>query len=69
MYGRDVLLLAQRPGEREGVKIVMLTSPTANSQVDLAAGSRLGGRAAEAAEDVYARLARGMHANAPTAGE
>ncbi len=33
MYGRDVLLLAQRPGEREGVNIVMLTSPTADSQV------------------------------------
>lgn len=33
MYGRDVLLLPQRPGAREGVEIVMLTSPTANSQV------------------------------------
>jgi hypothetical protein len=33
MYGRDVLLVAQKPGEREGVNIVMLTSPTANSQV------------------------------------
>ncbi len=33
MFGRDVLLVAQRPGEREGVNIVMLTSPTANSQV------------------------------------
>jgi hypothetical protein len=33
MYGRDVLLLPQRPAAREGVKIVMLTSPTANSQV------------------------------------
>jgi hypothetical protein len=33
MYGRDVLLVAQRPGEREGVNIVMLTSPTADSQV------------------------------------
>jgi hypothetical protein len=34
MYGRDVLVLPQRPGAREGVEIVMLTSPTANSQVD-----------------------------------
>jgi hypothetical protein len=33
MFGRDVLLVAQRPGEREGVNIVMLTSPTANSKV------------------------------------
>jgi hypothetical protein len=34
MYGRDVLLLPEREGVREGVDIVMLTSPTANSQVD-----------------------------------
>ncbi|HEY2397807.1 MAG TPA: hypothetical protein VGH78_02345 [Solirubrobacteraceae bacterium] len=34
MYGRDVLLLPERPGAREGVAIVMLTSPTANAQVD-----------------------------------
>jgi hypothetical protein len=33
MYGRDVLLLPQRSGAREGVAIVMLTSPTASSQV------------------------------------
>jgi hypothetical protein len=33
MFGRDVLLVAQNPGAREGVNIVMLTSPTANSQV------------------------------------
>lgn len=33
MYGRDVLLLPQRPGAREGLEIVMLTSPTASSQV------------------------------------
>lgn len=33
MFGRDVLLLAQRPGQLEGVSIVMLTSPTANAQV------------------------------------
>jgi hypothetical protein len=33
MFGRDVLLVTQRPGEREGVNIVMLTSPTANAQV------------------------------------
>jgi hypothetical protein len=34
MYGRDVLLLPERQGAREGVDIVMLTSPTANTQVD-----------------------------------
>jgi hypothetical protein len=34
MYGRDVLLLPERAGAREGVAIVMLTSPTANAQVD-----------------------------------
>ena len=33
MYGRDVLLLPERPGARTGVGIVMLTSPTASSQV------------------------------------
>ncbi|HUA73487.1 MAG TPA: hypothetical protein VL988_01895 [Solirubrobacteraceae bacterium] len=33
MYGRDVLLLPQKPGQRRGVNIVMLTSPTANAQV------------------------------------
>lgn len=33
MYGRDVLLLPERPGVREGVDIVMLTSSTANSRV------------------------------------
>jgi hypothetical protein len=33
MFGRDVLLVAQRPGAREGVNIVMLTSPTASAQV------------------------------------
>ena len=33
MWGRDVLLLPDRPGAREGVDIVMLTSPTANAQV------------------------------------
>jgi hypothetical protein len=33
MWGRDVLLLPERPGAREGVDLVMLTSPTANSQV------------------------------------
>jgi hypothetical protein len=33
MWGRDVLLLPDRPGAREGVDIVMLTSPTASSQV------------------------------------
>jgi hypothetical protein len=33
MYGRDVLLLPERPGAREGVDIVMLTSPTANFHV------------------------------------
>lgn len=34
MWGRDILVLPERPGAREGVDIVMLTSPTANSQVD-----------------------------------
>jgi len=33
MYGRNVLLLPQRPRSRRGVNIVMLTSPTANAQV------------------------------------
>jgi hypothetical protein len=33
MFGRDVLLLPQRPGAREGVDIVMLTAPKANPQV------------------------------------
>jgi len=34
MWGRDILLLPERPGAREGVDIAMLTSPTADSQVD-----------------------------------
>src|ERR1700730_3427543 len=33
VYGRDVLLLPERAGAREGVDIVMLTSPKANRQV------------------------------------
>jgi hypothetical protein len=33
MWGRDVLLLPERAGARQGVDIVMLTSPTANAQV------------------------------------
>jgi hypothetical protein len=33
MYGRDVLLLPERPGGRDGVVIEMLTSPGASSQV------------------------------------
>jgi hypothetical protein len=33
MWGRDVLLAPDRLGAREGVDIVMLTSPTASSQV------------------------------------
>ena len=33
VYGRDILLLPDRPHVRDGVTIVMLTSPTANSQV------------------------------------
>jgi hypothetical protein len=33
MYGRDVLLLPPRAGAREGVVVVMLTSPTASAQV------------------------------------
>lgn len=32
-WGRDVLLLPERPGARRGVDIVMLTSPTADAQV------------------------------------
>ncbi len=34
MYGREILLLPERAGVREGVDIVMLTSPTASSQID-----------------------------------
>jgi hypothetical protein len=34
MWGRDILLLPERRGAREGVDIMMLTSPKANSQVD-----------------------------------
>jgi hypothetical protein len=33
VWGRDVLLLPNRPGARDGVEIVMVTSPTANAQV------------------------------------
>ena len=33
MFGRNVLLLPERTGVREGVEIVMLTSPTASSQI------------------------------------
>jgi hypothetical protein len=33
MFGRDVLLLPQRPGARAGVDIVMLTAPEASPQV------------------------------------
>ncbi len=33
MWGRNVLLLPERPGAREGVTIAMLTSPTADAQV------------------------------------
>jgi hypothetical protein len=33
MWGRDVLLLPERPGAREGVNITMLTTPTANADV------------------------------------
>jgi hypothetical protein len=33
MWGRNVLLLAEKPGVRRGVKIVMLTTPTANKEV------------------------------------
>ena len=34
MYGRDVMLLPQRPGAREGVDIVMLTAAGASKQID-----------------------------------
>jgi len=33
MFGRDMLLLPPRPGTREGVDIVMLTSPKASFQI------------------------------------
>ena len=33
LWGRDVLLLPQRPGARDGVVIVMLTAPDASAQV------------------------------------
>jgi hypothetical protein len=33
MWGRNVLLLSEKPGVRRGVKIVMLTTPTANKEV------------------------------------
>ena len=33
MWGRDVLLLPERPGVRDGVNITMLTTPTANADV------------------------------------
>jgi hypothetical protein len=33
MYGRDVLMLPSRPGVREGVDIVMLTSTTASKEI------------------------------------
>jgi hypothetical protein len=33
VYGREILLLPERPGARDGVDLVMLTSPSANSQV------------------------------------
>jgi hypothetical protein len=34
MWGRDILVLPERRGAREGVDIALLTSPKANSQVD-----------------------------------
>jgi hypothetical protein len=34
MYGRDILLVPERPGAREGVAIVMLTAPGVSKQVD-----------------------------------
>ncbi len=34
VFGRDILLLPERPHPRAGVRIVMLTSPGANSQVN-----------------------------------
>lgn len=33
VYGRDILLLPERPGARDGVAIVMLSAPHANPQV------------------------------------
>jgi hypothetical protein len=34
VWGRDLLVLPERAGAREGVALMLLTSPTANSQVD-----------------------------------
>lgn len=34
MYGREILLLPERPGVREGVDIAMLTAPGANKQIE-----------------------------------
>ena len=34
MYGRNILLLPEAPGAREGVTIVMLMAPGANSGVE-----------------------------------
>jgi hypothetical protein len=33
MYGRDVLLVPERPRAREGVVVAMLTTPGANAEV------------------------------------
>ena len=32
LYGRDILLVPERPGAREGVVIVMLSSPMKSSE-------------------------------------
>ena len=40
MYGRDVLLLPERAGAREGVEIVMLTAPRREPAGRRADGSR-----------------------------
>jgi hypothetical protein len=33
MYGRDALLVPERPGARDGVAVTMLTAPEANKQI------------------------------------
>lgn len=39
VYGRDILLLPQRPGARQGVRIVMLSAPTPRVRTPLLVGT------------------------------
>ena len=57
MYGRDVLLLPERAGVRDGVALEMLTLPTPAAH--LAAGSGERRRAGTARGDVHDQLSRG----------